>query len=101
MKFEIGEVAIVDCPGSTIHGEEVTVVSGLIEGHLYDVDGSYLGFLPVYDVEHAGRRRNKFGHLLGFEPHELRKKPKPEQPCDEEFREWFDTTFNPVIVEDA
>ena len=67
MRWQVGYVAIVDCPRSRSHGERVTIVACGVKAWC-EQDGDYVGY--------AIDRLTEDGTLpLVFEVHELRPTP--------------------------
>jgi hypothetical protein len=88
--FQVGEIAVVNCPGCDTHGIDATVIGPLEKWRLWDgeIGEGTPRVADCYPVVVAGE-------ILGAEPHELRKKRPPRD--DLKVVRWADVPhFDPT-----
>ncbi len=97
-KFEIGEVAIYVRPGSTMHGDEVTVMSGLVlsNGGMDGLTGKSIGACMVYEISHPSKPTPPGYKRRVALPEWLRKK-KPHRDIDQ-IVSWDDCLWKPQPI---
>jgi len=93
MKFKIGEIAIVYCPGHKDHGTEVEIMTELRPPYFFNADGC-MNSDYAYGVRWSGREYN--GTTWAAEKY-LRKKKPPQRECDQ-LVSWEDCEWKPERV---
>lgn len=71
-KFEVGEIALLECPWDVYHGQPVEVIGGL------EVLVGYCRATGERRVAPKYRIRTVNGHEMQAYPHELRKRRPPQ-----------------------
>ena len=65
--WKVGDLAVVDCPGSALNGEIVTLLAERFDELI--VGNQLVGPLQYWEVSHPRPLKSNKGY--GFEPHEL------------------------------